>query len=233
MLASMTAAVTGGEPAGSYLGPHHCYLRQLDDVGAHRVEHVLQLVYDGDKSLHVRGVWGNKTNEAAPFVMEPKSFNVPLKPPLRQHPGDCAGSCSPLADSRSGFGNGKKLQDLRKYRESWRFRACAFCSLDDGTSCVKVSHLGWLVGWLAVLFEPFAFHPVLSQRIAFGALERLYTFAMLQFLVSSTLTCRTRGTQTLRRYQEMTSSIANVLACLVVCLFINDKRQSGCLDVQG
>lgn len=56
MVASMTAAVTTGEPAGTYLGPHHRYLRQLDDVGAHCVEHVLQLVYYGDKSLHVRGV---------------------------------------------------------------------------------------------------------------------------------------------------------------------------------
>lgn len=55
-VASMTAAVTGGEPASTYLGPHHRYLRQLDDIGAHCVEHVLQLVYYGDKSLHVRGV---------------------------------------------------------------------------------------------------------------------------------------------------------------------------------
>lgn len=46
------------------------------------------------------------------FVMEPKSFNVPPNPPLRQHPTDCIGSCSPLADSRSGFGSGKKLQGL-------------------------------------------------------------------------------------------------------------------------
>lgn len=137
-VASMTAAVTRGEPAGTYLGPHHRYLRQLDDIGAYCVEHVLQLVYYGDKSLHVGGVWGNNTNEPAMFVMEPKSFNVPLKPPLRQHPTDWAGSCSPLANSRSVFGNWKKLwkklQDLTKYRDSWCLRACAFRSLDDGTS---------------------------------------------------------------------------------------------------
>lgn len=122
------------------------------------------------------------------FVMEPKSFNVPLKPPLRQHPTDCAGSCSPLADSRSAVGNWKnlrkKLQDLKKYRDSWRLRACAFRSLDDGTSWVSKYRIS--AGWLALPIEPIAFQPVWSQRIAFGTLERLYKFAMLQFLVSLT-----------------------------------------------
>lgn len=41
-------------------------------------------------------------------------------------------------------------------------------------------------GWLALPIEPIAFRPVWSQRIAFGKLERLYKFAMLQFLVSLT-----------------------------------------------
>lgn len=40
-----------------YLGPHYCYLRQLYDIRTHCVKHVLELVYHGNKSLHVRGVW--------------------------------------------------------------------------------------------------------------------------------------------------------------------------------
>lgn len=167
MVASMTVAVTRGEPAGTYLGPHHRYLRQLDDVGAHCVKHVLQLVYYGDKSLHVRGVWGNKTNEAAMFVMEPKSFNVPLKPPLRQHPTHSAGSCSPLAHHRPGFGNGKNYRILKSIATVGVFALARFARLmTERAQCQ--SNASQLAGWLyssnLLLFTPFWVSELLSER---------------------------------------------------------------------
>lgn len=59
MTAAITKMLTG---AASYLSPHHCNLRQLDDIGPHGVEHILQLVYHGDKSLHV--CWSTGFKEA-------------------------------------------------------------------------------------------------------------------------------------------------------------------------
>lgn len=56
-LASMTAAISQNAHRAFYLGPHYCYLRQLYDIRTHCVKHILELVYHGDKSLHVRGVW--------------------------------------------------------------------------------------------------------------------------------------------------------------------------------
>lgn len=55
-LASMTAAISQNAHRVFYLSPYYCYLRQLYDIRAHCVEYILQLVYHGDKSLHVRGV---------------------------------------------------------------------------------------------------------------------------------------------------------------------------------
>lgn len=51
-LAAGTPASTLPGPAPPHLRAHHHDLRQLDDVGPHRVEDVLQLVDDGDQRLH-------------------------------------------------------------------------------------------------------------------------------------------------------------------------------------
>lgn len=96
--ASSSSSITNISP---YLGPHHRYLWQLDDIRTHGVEDVLELVYHGDKSLHTL-VLRIQSNLLAVIVMEPKSFNVPRTPPLQHHPTRktgfffCgAGNCSP------------------------------------------------------------------------------------------------------------------------------------------
>lgn len=49
--------------ASSYLRSHYDDLRQLDDVGAHRVEDVLQFIDDRDQRLHDSGNTGPQSSK--------------------------------------------------------------------------------------------------------------------------------------------------------------------------
>lgn len=83
-----------------YLGSHHCYLRQLDDVGAHCVEDVLELVDHGDKSLHGRGLRAKRgeTRTEALSRDGPKVIQCPADATIAATPNSNDGSSSVLGD---------------------------------------------------------------------------------------------------------------------------------------
>lgn len=86
---------------------------------------------------------------------------------------------------------------------------------------------------LARPLEPLSSHLVSSQRIVFGAVERLYNFAMLQFLVSLISTVLHDTAKLFEDTKKWQSTLANTLACFEMLFFFYDECQSGDVDVQS
>lgn len=83
----------------THLSSHNNYLRQLNNVCAHRVKHILQFVYDGYEGLHELRY---DIPIPATFFTQPhtgtKSFNVPRQSYWRLcgSANNCAHSCLEL-----------------------------------------------------------------------------------------------------------------------------------------
>lgn len=87
-LASMTACWAKCTQSAFYLSPHYCNLRQLDNIRPYCVEHILELVYDGYKSLHARECWINLINpyffrDGAKVIQCPSDTTIATTPTRR------------------------------------------------------------------------------------------------------------------------------------------------------
>lgn len=138
----------------SHLSPDHCYLRQLYNIGSDCVEHILELVDDGDKSLHAPGWRVRRINWL--FSWWSQSHSMSHK---RHHCNNThrdgrrrsvsLGSCSSPVEE-NGFGEQAQAMEKTttrlpcKYRDSPFPRACVhvlFC----WRQASSISKATWLI----------------------------------------------------------------------------------------